>query len=204
MKKESNFKEKMLEELREDTIKKYLLLLLSANDNMPIRGKTTVMKELFLISKNIPELEEEADFEPYYYGPESDEILNALEELEVVGLMNEADKKYMLTDLGKEIADIIKKDIANNELEMIEDMKRLSNDLTVDEILALVYYTYPEVAMESVVKDRIENKRKDIALSLLKKGKISIGKASEIAGMSMTSFYKLLKEKGVKIKMGHS
>ena len=204
MKKESNFKEKMLKELREDIVKRSLLLLLNANDNMPVKGRIRVMKELFLISKNMPELEEKADFEAYSYGPNSDEVSNALEELCVINLKNEADDGYTLTDSGKEIADIIKDNTTNNELEMIEDMKRLSNDLTLDELLALVYYTYPEMALKSLVKDKIGNKRERIALNLLKKGKISIGKASEIAGMPMTSFYKLLKEKGIKIGMGHS
>ena len=204
MKKESNFKEKMLKELREDIVKRSLLLLLNAIDNKPVKGGTRVMKELFLISKNMPELEEKADFEAYSYGPNSDEVSNALEELCVINLMNEANDGYTLTDSGKEIADIIKDDTTNNELEMIEDMKRLSNDLTLDELLALVYYTYPEMTIESLVKDKIGNKREKLALSLLKKGKISIGKASEIAGMPMTSFYRLLKEKGVRIEMGHS
>lgn len=87
---------------------------------------------------------------------------------------------------------------------MIEDMKRLCNNLNTDEILALVYYTYPEMTIESLVKDKIESKREKIALSLLKKGKVSIGKASEIAGFPMNSFYKLLKEKKIKIEMGFS
>lgn len=195
MKEESNFKEKMLKELREEVVMKYLLLLLNALDNAPIKGSTRVMKELFLISKNTPELEEEADFEPWCFGPDSDRVLNALEELEVVNFMKKTNKSYILTDLGKEFADAVKKDVTNDELEMIEDMKRLSNDITADEMLAIIYCTYPEMFTERAVKNKIENEREGIALSLLKKGKISIGKASEIAGLPMTSFYKLLKEK---------
>ena len=204
MNEQSKFKERMLRELKEDVVKKYSLLLLNAIDNEPIKGKTIFMKELFLISKNIPELEEITDFEADNYGPSSDYVSNTLEDLEVVKLLNKINGRYMLTDSGKEIVDIIKKDISENEVDMIEDMKRLCNNLNTDEILALVYYTYPEMTIESLVKDKIESKREKIALSLLKKGKVSIGKASEIAGFPMNSFYKLLKEKKIKIEMGFS
>lgn len=204
MNEQSKFKERMLRELKEDIVKKYSLLLLNAIDNEPIKGKTRFMKELFLISKNILELEEITDFEADNYGPSSDYVSNTLEDLEVVKLLNKINGRYMLTDSGKEIVDIIKKDISENEVDMIEDMKRLCNNLNTDEILALVYYTYPEMTIESLVKDKIESKREKIALSLLKKGKVSIGKASEIAGFPMNSFYKLLKEKKIKIEMGFS
>lgn len=204
MNEQSKFKERMLRELKEDVVKKYSLLLLNAIDNEPIKGKTIFMKELFLISKNILELEEITDFEADNYGPSSDYVSNTLEDLEVVKLLNKINGRYMLTDSGKEIVDIIKKDISENEVDMIEDMKRLCNNLNTDEILALVYYTYPEMTIESLVKDKIESKREKIALSLLKKGKVSIGKASEIAGFPMNSFYKLLKEKKIKIEMGFS
>jgi predicted HTH domain antitoxin len=204
MNEQSKFKERMLRELKEDIVKKYSLLLLNAIDNEPIKGKTIFMKELFLISKNIVELEEITDFEADNYGPSSDYVSNTLEDLEVVKLLNKINGRYMLTDSGKEIVDIIKKDISENEIDMIEDMKRLCNNLNTDEILALVYYTYPEMTIESLVKDKIESKREKIALSLLKKGKVSIGKASEIAGFPMNSFYKLLKEKKIKIEMGFS
>jgi len=117
------------------------------------------MKELFLISKNVPELEYEADFEAYGYGPHSAYGSDALEEFEVLNLVDTLNG-YRLTDLGKEIAAILKKHISKNELEMIKDIKQLCNDLNTDEILALVYYTYPEMTVESLVKDRIDKKKK--------------------------------------------
>jgi len=200
MREESKFKERILREMEEDIVKKYSLLLLDANNNEKIKGKTKFMKELFLISKNVPELEYEADFEAYGYGPHSDYGSDALEEFEVLNLVDTLNG-YRLTDLGKEIAAILKKLISKDELEMIEDMKQLCNDLNTDEILALVYYTHPEMTVESLVKDGIDKKRRSIALSLLKKGKVSIGKASEIAGMSMNSFYEMLKERKIKVGM---
>jgi len=200
---DKKFKERMLREIKEDIIKRYSLLLFNLDNNAPIKGRTRFMKELFLISKSIPKLEEESDFEAYNYGPSSDTVLNALEDLEVAGVVNEMDERYILTESGKEITEIVKRDVKKDEIELIEDIKRLCNDLSTDELLAIVYYSFPEMTIESIVKERIEGKREKIALNLLKKGKVSIGKASEIAGMSMTSFYKLLKKRGIKVDMGY-
>jgi predicted HTH domain antitoxin len=202
MRQQSEFKERIIEEINEDIVKKYSLLLLGANNAGKIKEKTKFMKELFLISKNVPELEDEADFEAYNYGPYSDYGSEALEEFEVLNL-TDTRNGYELTDLGKEVLLMIKKSISKDSVEMVEDIKQLCNDLNTEEILALVYYTYPEMTGESLVKDRIERRRKSIALSLLRKGKISIGKASEIAGMSISSFYEMLKEKKIKIRMAY-
>ena len=82
-------------------------------------------------------------------------------------------------------------------------MKQLFKDLTYHEMLGLVYFSYPEMTEKSLVKEEIENRREKIALSLLKKGKISIAKAAEIADMSMSSFYKMLKKEGIKVEIGY-
>jgi len=54
---------KIVEDVKKDPLKKYILLLLNSNDKDHIKGKTKFMKELFFISKNIKPLENEADFE---------------------------------------------------------------------------------------------------------------------------------------------
>jgi predicted HTH domain antitoxin len=93
--------------------------------------------------------------------------------------------------------------VEKNELEIIEDMKQLFKDLTYYEALGLVYFSYPEMTEKSLVRKEIENKREKIAISLLKKGKVSIAKAAEIAGMSMSSFYNKLKNEGIKVEIGY-
>ena len=61
-------------------VKKNLLLLLSSKSNEAIQGKLWYQKELFMLSKNNEELEEEAGFEAYFWGPYSE---LADEEMEV-------------------------------------------------------------------------------------------------------------------------
>ncbi|HII95745.1 MAG TPA: hypothetical protein HA367_08470 [Candidatus Methanofastidiosum sp.] len=195
------FKDKVIKEIERDVIKKYLIILLGLLNNEPISGKTRLMKELFFISKNIPLLEEETEFEKDNYGPNSDNISISLEDLEVLGLIVNPNNNYQLTKIGKEIFHLVIPTITNEELKIIENMKDLFYNLTNDEVLGLVYSTYPEMTEVSLVKERINQKKIDIAISLLKKGKVSMSKASEISGLTFSSFYKILKEKGVKVEI---
>ncbi|OPY26819.1 MAG: hypothetical protein A4E28_02292 [Methanocella sp. PtaU1.Bin125] len=199
----SNFEERIVKQLERDIVQKYILLLLSSDNNEMIKGKTKLMKELFFIAQNIPVLEEEADFEADNYGPSSDVVVSDLEKLDVLRLIDGRNDNYVLTELGKKIAQKILSTADKKELDVIADMKKLFKDLSYDEALGLVYFSYPEMTEKSLVKNDIEKKREKIALSLLKKGKVSIGKAAEIAGMSMSSFYNKLKKEGIKIEIGY-
>jgi len=199
----SNFEERIIKQLERDVVQKYILLLLNSDNGESVSGKTKLMKEIFYISQNIPELEEEADFEPDNYGPSSDVVMGDLEKLDMLHLINIHNETYTLTELGKKIAREIMSTVEKNELELIADMKQLFKDLTYDEALGLVYFSFPEMTEKSLVKKEIENKREKIALSLLKKGKVSIAKAAEIAGMSMSSFYNKLKNEGIKVEIGY-
>jgi predicted HTH domain antitoxin len=200
---ESNFEDRIIKQLDKDIVQKYILLLLNSDDNEMVSGKTKLMKELFFVSQNIPELDEETDFEPDNYGPSSDVVMGDIEKLDMLRLIKIHNENYSLTEQGKEIVQKILHTVGKRELEIINDMKQLFKDLTYHEMLGLVYFSYPEMTEKSLVKEEIENKREKIALSLLKKGKISIAKAAEIADMSMSSFYKMLKKEGIKIEIGY-
>ena len=119
----------------------------------------------------------------------------------MLGLIVNPNNNYQLTKIGKEIFHLVIPTITNEELKIIENMKDLFYNLTNDEVLGLVYSTYPEMTEVSLVKERINQKKIDIAISLLKKGKVSMSKASEISGLTFSSFYKILKEKGVKVEI---
>ncbi len=53
--------------------------------------------------------------------------------------------------------------------------------------------------MNSAVRDELEKKRKEIAINLYVKGKVILGKAAEIARMSVDEFMSLLRRKGIEI-----
>ncbi len=192
-----DIKKRILENLTET--QKYTLLLLSANNYEPVRGKLWFQKELFLLAKNSDELAEQTDFEADFMGPYSESANEELEQLEFAKVVEKEGNKLKLTGLGRDIAEILENNTSDEEKEMIEDFKSELNDLTEDELLGFIYFTFPEMTRESVKFEKIKPKRMNIALSLYAKSKISLGKALEIAGMNIDTFIKEAKLKGIQI-----
>ncbi len=62
------------------------------------------------------------------------------------------------------------------------------NDLTTQEIYLFMYVTFPDQAVESVVRSKVLANRKMLARSLYRKRKISLEKAAELAGTNLESF----------------
>lgn len=192
-----DIKKRILENLTET--QKYTLLLLSANNDEPIKGKLWYQKELFLLSRNSDELAEQTDFEADFMGPYSESADEELEQLEFAKVVEKEGNKLKLTGLGKDVAKILEKNSSEEEKEMVEDFKAELNDLTEDELLGFIYFTFPEMTKESIKIEKIKPKRKNIALSLYAKSKISLGKALEIAEMNIDNFIKEAKSKGIQI-----
>lgn len=203
-----NFEEKILRDIQQNEGKLYILCLLNSFNQEPILGKTKLMKELFFISNNIPSLKKIFGFEADNYGPSSDAVSRFLEDLSlfnVISLKNRSKSvssdyyEYSLTDFGEKILKCIEDKPIDAEL--IEDMKLLFNGLTTDESLALTYFSFPETTAESLVKNRIEKNREKLALNLYKKNKVSLTKASYIAGMSIDSFLELLRKNNILVEL---
>jgi predicted HTH domain antitoxin len=192
-----NFIEKIIKHLSE--LQKISILLLASNNFEPIKGKLWFQKEMYLLSKNINLLEEESDFEPDLLGPNSETLDEELEELEDIKIVKEDENKRILTTLGQEIAKILISKTDKESLKIISDMKNFFNDMTKDEILGYVYFSFPEMTEESIEYKNILAKRKEIAISLFKKRKVSLGKASEIAGLPIEDFMKLLKSYNISL-----
>ena len=177
---------------------KFAISIISAN-NQPLKGKLWLQKGLFLLSKNIKNLDEDIIFESDLMGPYSEIVDEELEQLELMGLVKKDGNKISLTRYGGEISTIIKNNISNEEQDMINEFKELLSDLTDDELLAFIYFSFPDYTEESIKIRDILSKRKEIALKLFMKDKISIGKASEIAGISIEDIKKILIKKGISI-----
>ena len=176
----------MIAEMSE--LQRSIVLLLSSSNNEPIKGNTWFQKELFLIAMNEKEVGEEASFESDMYGPFSETAKNELEDLEMDGVILESGNKRWLSALGLEIAEQIEKKTSKEKLGMIFRFKRLLNDLSDEEVLTFIYFTFPEFTEESLVKEKIEKNRKQVAIKLYKKEKITLQKAAEIAGIPLENF----------------
>jgi hypothetical protein len=168
---------------------KYSILLLSANRNQPITGKVWFQKELFLISQNISRLEDETEFEGSLLGPYSENADAELEQLRIEGLA-ELDGKIRLTAEGQEVSKSLETRASKETKEIISEMKSFLNDLSEDELLGFIYFSYPNMVIESIKFEEIKRKRVEIAISLYRKRKVSLGKAALIAGLNQEDFIK--------------
>ena len=176
-------------------IQKVSILLLSANNFEGVRGKLWFQKELFLITENMPKLKEEAIFEEDLLGPYSETSDVELKQLQIEGIVSK--KKLELTSLGKNIAERLQSKVKVNVLKMISDMKTFLNDLTEDELLGFIYFSYPDMRIESIKFKEIEERRQPIAVGLYRKKKIGLGKASKIAGLSQEEFIEKLRDSDI-------
>lgn len=184
--------DKFIEDLSE--LQKYIILLLKSNREEPVKGNTWFQKELFLMAKNIPILNEESSFKPDMFGPFSENAEEQLEGLEMDDVINKVGNKICLSKFGEKIADSIEQKMSKNVLRMISDFKYLLNDLTDEEILTFIYFTFQEYTEESLVLKKIGKNRKSIAIKLYKKEKISLQKASELSGIPLEKFVRELEK----------
>lgn len=177
---------------------KYAILLLSANENEPVKGKIWFQKELFLVAENIPRLEDETEFEEDLMGPYSANADAELERLRTEGLV-ELTGKIRLTPKGKEVAGRLEPKASKETKEILSEMKSFINDLSEDEMLGFIYFSYPNMVSESIKFQDIKAKRHQIALNLYCKRKVSIGKAALIAGLSQEDFIGDAKAKNIAV-----
>jgi len=164
-------------------IQKIILVTLNANEAESIDSKLKIQKIMFLISNNIEELTEQFNFENYLIGPYSEIVDEELEQLKIEGFVRRG-YRHILTSYGRRLAEYYEQRLPENYRRMIFDMKQLLNDLSEDEILGIIYSTFPDTIVESVYYDDIYKKRFDIAINLFNKNKITFNKASNIAGIS--------------------
>ena len=144
------------------TIADTTMILLYAQHEKPICGRVLLVKEFFLLVKEILNEYDIQDpqFVAYRYGAYSFSLGSVLSNLEFLGYMarmgnkNSKNEQFKLTNKGKEVAseiwDNLSKDIQNEIA-----TKRMGWDqLGRDGILRLVYRKYPKYARNSYIKGR--------------------------------------------------
>ncbi|MBI2075756.1 MAG: UPF0175 family protein [Candidatus Aenigmarchaeota archaeon] len=81
--------------------------------------------------------------------------------------------------------------------------------LMEDEIEALIdagYYSSKSDVVKDAIREMLEKNKNMLmaaAIEMYKGGKVSIGRAAEIARTSLPDFKEALKERGIKIVLGH-
>jgi len=81
---------------------------------------------------------------------------------------------------------------------VVDNYKKFICDLNEDELLALIYASFPGYQSNSDIWDSIKKNRIGIATSLMRKRAVSFSKAAEISGMDPDEFEGLLIEENVR------
>lgn len=165
-----------------------ILHLLHAGNNDPLKGRVAFQKEMFLIADYIDKIREQTGFIPHAFGPYSKAAENEMGNLRALGLVKEKGQEYHITSAGIAVLNEVKPAFSDEEIEAIADFKRLLNDMTRDELLLFTYVSYPKFREVSANYDRVIKKRIPTAVSLYKKGKVSLEKAAFLAGLPVENF----------------
>lgn len=134
------------------------------NWNAPIKGKTRLVKELFLISKETKSGSEglfSFEFTPGPYGPSSIEvtnnlnILNISKEISFEDIQQGKSIEIMLTKSGYDSAFLVWQNLPNHVKADIYSVKSKNKEVTYHQLLFYVYRAYPEYTANSIIRDQI-------------------------------------------------
>jgi hypothetical protein len=184
----------MQRELDEFEVKeRYLILLLGVVDK-PIPSREHLQKELFILSKAHPKASEFLKFEKHYKGPFSSDVSELIENPSYYVGAFSIDKsgRCSLTKEGRRIYEEIvqenQEDARFKELlAIIKTIRELYDRLSKDELLFLIYTSYPEYREKSIYFDKLLSKKRALAESLLKKGLITEKRFVELASYNNSS-----------------
>ena len=175
---------------------KLLVYAMGTLGNAPLRSKVMIQKLLFLFSNVFTDFQGLLRYEPHLLGPYSETVENTLQSLIQLGLISNGSSGYRLTAEGQEL---FKSLVPKEEISrVILDFKEFLHDLSEDEILAFIYSIYPGYTAESARWDKLKPRRVELAISLLRRGKVSFSRGAEIAGMNVGDFERTLRERRVR------
>ncbi|MFQ5951678.1 MAG: UPF0175 family protein, partial [Candidatus Geothermarchaeales archaeon] len=133
-------------------------------------------------------------------GPFSEQAEVVAEQLEASGYLEIEQGSLRLTDRGRrEAAKVWETALTPREREVIRETKAYFADLSVDEILAITYARYPESAVDSIVREELENRGRNLAVSLVRRGKVSMSLGARVAKMPLSEFMKELSRRGIAV-----
>jgi uncharacterized protein YwgA len=132
--------------------KEAILALLGANDGAPITGKTVLIKQVFIMAKEIaPEIDPALEFYPYQIGPYSSVLAKLLNEWIKKGIIHAnkdgRDWVFSLSEKGQQYFCEMTGKLSPKQFEQIEKMKSSTAEWGTKGILNYVYERYPEYAV---------------------------------------------------------
>ncbi|MEM3665224.1 MAG: hypothetical protein QXW47_10020 [Candidatus Jordarchaeales archaeon] len=177
-----------LDEVR--VLERYIILLLGVVDR-PIPSLEHLQKELFILSRVNPRVAELIHFEKHYKGPFSQNVAEVVNNpvYYTDAFRRDREGRCWITPEGKKIYEELVRENAGKPgfshlLAVMKAIRELYDALSKEELLFLIYVTYPEYQEKSSFSDQLlspERKRK-IAEKLLEKGLITEERYRELVG----------------------
>ena len=164
-------------------IHKLVIMLAHACDDRPVQGNTKIQKLAFMLS-DVDDNADEMGFYKDMYGPYSDIVEEEMRYLNDLGVLSIDSAQMRLTDAGKAVA----KRLADEDPDAFETVaryKEMFNDMSTDELLTYVYLSYPSMTEHSQAYDKLKPHMEKHVMSMLRKAKISSGRAAELLGKSL-------------------
>jgi hypothetical protein len=187
---------KYLDEM--DAVQRLMIFCLGALGKS-LNRMVYIQKILFLTYESLPNIfENQLDFQKHKKGPiagvieENIHIFSSSRLIEGFG--------FGLSDWGNELYYLIEPRVKEPLKSTLLDYKDFVIDLTEDELLTFIYARFPEYSANSEEWDRLKPKRVKHALSMLKKEKISVSMAAEIADMNYYEFEDLARKQKIRWK----
>ncbi|MGD0978049.1 MAG: hypothetical protein ABR962_02790 [Candidatus Bathyarchaeia archaeon] len=170
-------------------VEEYIVSLLGIREK-PCPTVWHLQKELFIFTQMNPKAQKLFNFVKHYEGPYSQVLQDSLREPMYYedAFLTKYNGEICLTSQGIETFSDIKEKHANDEkfahlLHSLKLIREIYEKLTKEELLFLIYITYPEYIEFSNIYDRIvknPEKRKQLCASLLKKGLITMERYKEL------------------------
>jgi uncharacterized protein YwgA len=135
-----------------------ILTLLAANDNASINGRIMLVKQIFIMAKEIlPELSDPMHFFPYQWGPYSNVVANTVNQLvddELISVEKDGrEDVFSLTPAGMKAAEKATKSLPKDAKLDIAKMKHTTQEVGLRRVLQFIYSNYPQYAVHSRGKE---------------------------------------------------
>jgi len=171
-----------------EVVERYAILLLSV-DNKPIPSSLHLQKELFILTNSIKSVQRVFNYQPHYAGPFSQilkEIVDSPAYVENAFLLRNT--QIFLSSNGQRASEQLKKEYDssfkfNSIISSMKLVRSIYDRLSEDELLLLVYETYPEYTEYSSEYERVckdKPLRRNLIESLSNKGVITEARKQEL------------------------
>jgi len=170
-------------------VEEYIISLLGV-ENRAVPTIWHLQKEFFVLTKMHPKAQRLFNFVKHYEGPYSQVLQDSVKEPMYYedAFISRGNSEIYITVQGRKTFESIKEKYATDEkfIQVLSSLKLIRDiyeKLSKEELLFLIYVTYPEFVEFSSIYDRLVKNRKrrnQLSQSLLKKGLITEGRYEEL------------------------